>query len=319
VPPRSRLSIFGAYGQPVATMSSGDWVRTVSDMLTLITTFDASRADWDVVFAAVDSWLANDCVETVVLFGPSPEQLPQARARVVCVPFEDLPRLPDILSALERTATSSLVGYINSDILLHGNLGTAIRNARAVVGQPPMLLTGWRINIEKSELPIRDGARIGQMSHGGMDYFIYDRGLFRDFPPMFIGRGYWDYTFVERALQAGTTVVNCSAFIKAYHVNHAPYGIDVDYHRSYLGPHYCHNRKEAVWWRCLRYPLHRAQLKLDETGQAHATDLSRHFKWIPEYLVGVVYHVLLALHPYSRPLMHYGGRLYRKLNEAVLR
>ena len=291
----------------------------MSDTLTLITTFDASRADWDVVLTAVDSWLANDCVETVVLFGPSPEQLPETRDRVMCVPFADLPRVPEILATLEHKATTSLIGYINSDILLQGDLGVAVRNARAAIGQRPMLLTGWRINIEKSEMPIRDGKRLGQMSHGGMDYFIYDRGLFCDFPPMFIGRGYWDYTFVEKAIHAGVTVVNCSAYIHAYHVNHAPYCIDVDYHRGYLGSHYRHNRKEAVWWRCLRYSLYRAQLKLDEAGQIHTASISRHLMWIPEYLVGVVYHVLLAFHPYSRPLMHYGGRLYRKLNDAILR
>ncbi len=294
-------------------------MQTVSDRLTLITTFDANRVDWSVVLAAVDSWLANDCVERVILFGPSPEQLPRTNERVVCAPFTDLPRLPDILSALEHTATSDLVGYINSDILLHGDLGAAIRNARTAVGQHPILLTGWRINIEKSELPIRLGARMGQVSHGGMDYFIYNRGLFRDFPPMFIGRGYWDYTFVEKALQVGAAVVNCSAFIDAYHINHAPYSMDMDYHRGYLGPHYRHNRRVAVWWRCLRYPLHRAQLKLDKSGQVHATGFSRHFTWIPEYLVGVAYHVLLAFHPYSRPLMHYGGRIYRKLNDSILR
>ena len=53
-----------------------------------------------------------------------------------------------------------------------------------------------------------------------IDYFAFSRGLFKDLPPLVVGRVFWDNWTVWKALQMKKPVVDASRGIIAVHQNH---------------------------------------------------------------------------------------------------
>ena len=54
-----------------------------------------------------------------------------------------------------------------------------------------------------------------------IDYFVFPRGLYDDVPVLVVGRSYWDWWLVWKALSERTPVVDCTPFVVAVHQNHA--------------------------------------------------------------------------------------------------
>jgi hypothetical protein len=64
-----------------------------------------------------------------------------------------------------------------------------------------------------------------QRLYYNIDYFVFRRGLYREFPELVIGRNWWDQWLVWQAGAAGAPVIDVSDAVCAVHQNH-----DYSYH-----------------------------------------------------------------------------------------
>jgi hypothetical protein len=53
-----------------------------------------------------------------------------------------------------------------------------------------------------------------------IDYFVFPKGLYDDVPALVVGRSYWDWWLVWKALSRRAPVVDCTPFVVAVHQNH---------------------------------------------------------------------------------------------------
>ena len=61
----------------------------------------------------------------------------------------------------------------------------------------------------------------GQLeTHTGIDFFAFPRGLYRDVPPLAIGRVWFDQWFIKYAREKGAPVVDLTAFSPITHQMH---------------------------------------------------------------------------------------------------
>jgi len=72
-----------------------------------------------------------------------------------------------------------------------------------------------------------------QQSQDWIDYFVFTRGLYREIPPLVIGRVGWDNWLVWKARSEGAAVVDATDCVVAIHQNH-----DYGYHPQ---------GKQGVW------------------------------------------------------------------------
>src|SRR6202007_2713596 len=55
---------------------------------------------------------------------------------------------------------------------------------------------------------------------GAIDYFVFPKGPFRNFPPFVIGRPWWDDWFLWKARNSNVALVDATEFVLAVHQNH---------------------------------------------------------------------------------------------------
>ena len=76
-------------------------------------------------------------------------------------------------------------------------------------------------------LVTRAGREGFQRLHYNIDYFLFPRGLYAEFPDLVIGRNNWDHWLVWKAGALNVPVVDVSETVCAVHQNH-----DYSYHRQ---------------------------------------------------------------------------------------
>ncbi len=65
----------------------------------------------------------------------------------------------------------------------------------------------------------------GRLHGRGIDYFVFSRGLYKEMPPLVIGRNWWDNWLVWKARSLKVPVIDASGVVTAIHHNH-----DYSYH-----------------------------------------------------------------------------------------
>ena len=140
------------------------------------------------------------------------------------------PFLDDLFAQAQTAASFPIVAYVNSDIILFDEFLRAIESVAA--WRPEFLMAGrrWDIDITAPldfaaadwESRLRaDVARRGKRrSVSWIDYFVFPRGMYREVPPMLIGRLWWDNWLVWKAGDIGAPVVDASPRVLAVHQNH---------------------------------------------------------------------------------------------------
>lgn len=152
------------------------------------------------------------------------------------------PYVKSLFSQAQNATTNELLAYCNADTLLTQSFADAFfSTAEQLPGL--FLITGARWSLNKKVWPADFSgdwdARLRKFTYGddpadptgaackakpsGMDYFAYRRGVYdepREFPPLVIGRAFWDPWLVWRALQAGADVVDGIQAILAVHQYH---------------------------------------------------------------------------------------------------
>jgi hypothetical protein len=140
-------------------------------------------------------------------------------------------RVDDLFSQGRELARHDVLCYVNCDILLLPDFCSALEMAKSRF--PRFLMVGRRWDTDITE-PIDFSARdwpeetrrralsaASRRDEWWIDYFAFPRSLFeKDFPPLAVGRPYWDNYTVWKALDSGAAVVDASATVMAVHQNH---------------------------------------------------------------------------------------------------
>jgi hypothetical protein len=144
-------------------------------------------------------------------------------------------RLDWIFGKAQEKARYETVCYVNCDIILTRDFTQALAKVQAWRKDFLMVGRRWDIDVmqpldfteqdweEKiSRLAEAEGF---QRFYHNIDYFAFRRGLYREIPPLVIGRIYWDHWVVGKARRLGAAVVDVSELVCAVHQNH-----DYGYH-----------------------------------------------------------------------------------------
>lgn len=206
-------------------------------MLTLFTTAKPFRGHFSVIqYNALQSWkLLGPDVE-IILFGDD-EGSTNAATELGLRHEPDVAQnehgavlVNHIFERAQQIATYDLLCYVNCDIVLTSDFRRA--TVRLLNWRQPFLMVGrrWDTDINKP-LDFSDPAWENcivalakstgfQRFYYNIDYFAFTRGLYREIPPLAIGRRWWDNWLVWKARESGAPVVDASAVVCAVHQDH---------------------------------------------------------------------------------------------------
>jgi len=186
---------------------------------------------------AVTSWTKMSPRPEIILFGDEPgtaeiaSELNLRHVAEIKRNDKGTPFLDDLFAKAQNLASNPSVCYVNSDIILFDDF--AATAAAVAAWRPVYLMAGrrWDIGIttpldfqsaDWAEQLRRDVAARGKRrSVSWIDYFVFARGMYRDVPPLLIGRLWWDNWLVWQARAAGVPVVDSTPRVLAVHQNHA--------------------------------------------------------------------------------------------------
>ena len=185
---------------------------------------------------AVTSWTRISLRPEIILFGDEAGTADIARELDVRhVPDvkrneKGTPYLNDLFEKAQNLASHRSVCYVNADIILFDDFAAAA--AAVAAWRPAYLMAGRRWDIDiKAPLDFREAtwaeqlrrdvaARGKRRSVSWIDYFAFARGMYRDMPPLLLGRVWWDNWLVWQARALGAPVVDSSPRVLAVHQNH---------------------------------------------------------------------------------------------------
>lgn len=217
---------------------------------------------------ALKSWMRVHPHAEVILFGD--QKGSAERARELGIRHEPYTeknefgsnRVDYMFERAQVIARHNILCYSNCDIIFLQDLCPAVE--RVAAAHAEYLITGRRWDTEITELwefesedwqeRMRNFAlRTGkQRSPDWIDYFVFSRGLFRDLPPLVVGRVFWDNWTLWKALDLKKPVVDASGAVMAIHqmhdYGHHPQGKAGVWHGKEAGI----NHKLAGGWKHLR-------------------------------------------------------------------
>jgi hypothetical protein len=185
---------------------------------------------------AVTSWTRISPRPEIILFGDETGTAEIAKEfgvrHVADVKRNDkgTPFLNDLFEKAQNLASHSVMCYVNADIILFDDFAAAAASVAA--WRPAYLMVGrrWDIDIttpldfgaaDWAERLRRDVAARGKRrSVSWVDYFVFVRGMYREMPPLLLGRMWWDNWLVWKALALGVPVVDATPRVLAVHQNH---------------------------------------------------------------------------------------------------
>lgn len=182
---------------------------------------------------AIRSWTLLHPQIEIILFGDDPGTADVAKefgvrhATGVEKNAKGTPLINDIFRRAQDLATHPRVAYANADIILTGDILTAV----ARIETDRFLMIGRRTDIDIIQaLPFgvnwefelrqrleRDGAPHG---YSGIDYFVFPRGLWRDMPTFAVGRPGWDNWLLHEAWIRRHLVIDATTVVTCIHQNH---------------------------------------------------------------------------------------------------
>lgn len=140
------------------------------------------------------------------------------------------PLVNSIFSLAQLNAASSIVAFVNTDIILFSSFMNSVQ-AVAQTGQN-FLMVGRRFDVGVWEeldfnragwdSEILDKARHEGLLHEatGVDYFVFRTGFYEDIPPFAIGRTAWDNWLVWYAYSKNAAIVDASRAAPIVHQDH---------------------------------------------------------------------------------------------------
>jgi hypothetical protein len=186
---------------------------------------------------AMRSWRAMDRGVEILVFGNSPGVASAAAEvgathipQIECSP-SGAPSFNFMAEYAAEHGRFELQIYVNADILVDGNLVSAVKCVAArfprflLVGERLDLAEGVLIDVREPGWPSRLGilAKEGRATlHGptGVDYFGYRRGAWLGLPPVFMGRAMCDQALLHFGFRNRIPVIDGTMAVLAVHQFH---------------------------------------------------------------------------------------------------
>jgi hypothetical protein len=238
-------------------------------MLTFFTTAKPFVGHSDVIQRnALESWRLVHPDAEVVLFGD--EEGAEAAAKDLGIRHEPHTekneagsnRMDYMFARVQAIARHDVLCYSNCDIIFMDDFRASLE--RVLGAHKEFLIVGRRWDTEITmpwdfknpdwQNQIRDLAlkTNKQRTPDWIDYFAFSRGLFKELPPLVVGRVFWDNWTVWKALQMKKPVVDASRGIIAVHQNHDYGHHPQGKHGVWFGEEAGANYKLAGGWNHLR-------------------------------------------------------------------
>jgi hypothetical protein len=138
--------------------------------------------------------------------------------------------LSSIFTQAQNLARHPIVAYVNCDIMLMSDFLRAVEQVSAWRDRFLMVGRRWDIDmLEPQEFQASNWetclrnhvlARGKRRSQHSIDYFVFPRGMYRDIPPLVIGRFWWDHWLIWHARSTPVPMVDATETVMAVHQNH---------------------------------------------------------------------------------------------------
>lgn len=139
------------------------------------------------------------------------------------------PLLNDVFEKATNVACNEIICYINTDIIILPDFTKSLVNL-LTVHKSAFLLTGnrWNLNINKNidfnfdwDTKLKkEVTSKGKLNRPGIDYFIFQKSLYKTIPPFAIGRFSWDLWLAFEAHSLDCKVIDTTESMMAIHQNH---------------------------------------------------------------------------------------------------
>jgi hypothetical protein len=206
-------------------------------MLTLFTTAKPFQGHSAITQRnALESWHLLDQDIEIILLGGDPgaaevcQQLHLRYEPKIELKENGTKTVRSVFGQAQEIARHDYVCYCNCDIVFTADFLRAFQTVRAKFGKFLMVGRRWDLDVTQPldfSLPdwqqtLVDRARRQgfQRLHYNIDYFVFPRGLYSEFPDLVIGRNHWDQWLVWKAAAGGQPVVDASDAVCAVHQNH---------------------------------------------------------------------------------------------------
>jgi hypothetical protein len=141
------------------------------------------------------------------------------------------PILSSLFADAERRTEKDYLCFVNADIMLTADILSALEQVRLRWPQFLLIARRWNVDLHEEwdfaaddwEDRLRKYARtegVCEPVFGGMDVFVFPRGMWRNLPPYAVGRRRWDSALVCQARMLGVPVVDATDAVTIVHQNH---------------------------------------------------------------------------------------------------
>ncbi|MDL1971357.1 MAG: hypothetical protein LWW94_10435 [Candidatus Desulfofervidaceae bacterium] len=226
-------------------------------MLTIFSTPKPFKGKFKIIQRnAITSWtkLWPQC--EIILFGQEEGTAEICRAlNLIHVPKVKTneygtPLLNDMFEQAQRMASNYLMCYVNADIILLSNFVRAIlainKRRFLAIGQRLNVDIDWEIDFSKAnwdEELLQYALKNGRwLQPTGMDFFVFNKGLYQKLPGLAIGRTWWDPFLVYQAKIQCVPIVDITQESPVIHCNHDYSHHPQGYKGIWEGPESEHNR-----------------------------------------------------------------------------
>jgi len=182
---------------------------------------------------ALRSWKKVDTEAEILLFGDgegydeAAEGLGLKRCCEVLQSQRGVPRIDAMFKAVEQDGSFQLKTYVNADIILLQDFLVALKR----IPFKEFLMVAQRTDVQVDERDMVgenwEAAMLSRLSKEGVlcdptgiDFFAYRGSIWRDLPPLVVGRAGYDNYLIYYCRERRIPVVDASAMVKAIHQKH---------------------------------------------------------------------------------------------------
>lgn len=184
-----------------------------------LTSWTLLRPDVEVILFGDESGTAEVCADLGLRHEPRVERHESG-----------LKYLSYIFHRVQEIARHDYLCYSNCDIVFFEDFEKAFEAAVAWRRRFLLVAQRWDIDITapidfSRENWSKDLRRLALTSGllqipQYVDFFLFPKGLYREVPPLVVGRSFWDHWLVWKALSSGLPLLDCTPFIVPVHQNH---------------------------------------------------------------------------------------------------
>ena len=206
-------------------------------MITLFTTPKDFSGIFDIIQTnALNSWrIISPEIQILVIGNSKGSKEVAASITAEFIPevgcsSDGVPLINKLFSIAQSQAKYPIIAYVNADILLPPNLLEVISLLQKIRSNFLAVGSRWDLDVNKAINFARNDDTASFWEHAknnaqkhrpaGIDYFIYNKTLWNNIPPLAIGRFGWDNWLLWKARRLGVPLINVTECIFAVHQNH---------------------------------------------------------------------------------------------------